>query len=113
MNNIGILLGQEIRKIRQNRQMSQEELAFKAGLSAAHLGQIERAAKNPTIETVYAIASALDVSLSELFSFASDFSASPAESITINKITAYLSKMTPDEQKDFLKIIKILKKSNK
>jgi transcriptional regulator with XRE-family HTH domain len=91
--------------------MSQEELSFKAGISAAHLGQIERSLKNPTIDTVSGIASALGVTLSELFSFSK---ATTASSTAIaNKISAYLSSMSEDEQKDILKIIKIIKKSHK
>lgn len=40
MNNIGVELGKEIRKRRNNLGISQEELAFKSGISAAHLGRL-------------------------------------------------------------------------
>jgi len=52
MSDIAMQLGQRIRDLRTERHMSQEELSFKAGISPAHLGQIERALKNPTIDTV-------------------------------------------------------------
>ncbi|MGN0150533.1 MAG: helix-turn-helix domain-containing protein [Clostridia bacterium] len=113
MNNIGVELGKEIRKRRNNLGRSQEELAFKSGISAAHLGQIERALKNPTIETVSNIASALNISLSDLFSFESKLPASSDEQATDNKISAYLSSMSEEDKKDVLKIIKIIKKSHK
>ena len=45
LNNISALLGEEIRKRRTALGMSQEELGYKSGISAAHLGQIERALK--------------------------------------------------------------------
>ncbi|MCI5604963.1 MAG: helix-turn-helix domain-containing protein [Clostridia bacterium] len=113
MNNIGVELGKEIRKRRNNLGISQDELAFKSGISAAHLGQIERALKNPTIETVSNIASALNISLSDLFSFESKLPASSDEQATDNKISAYLSSMSEEDKKDVLKIIKIIKKSHK
>ncbi len=47
--------------------MSQEELAYKAGLRPAHLGQIERAVKKPTVDTIGKLAEALNVEASELF----------------------------------------------
>lgn len=67
MSDTANALGQRIREIRINQHMSQEELSFKAGISAAHLGQIERALKNPTIDTVAKIAGALNVPISSLF----------------------------------------------
>lgn len=67
MSNIAKQLGQRIRQLRNERQMSQEELSFKAGISPAHLGQIERATKNPTIDTVAKIAAALDIPVAALF----------------------------------------------
>lgn len=54
-------LGMRIRQLRNEKNMSQEELSFKAGISSAHLGQIERATKNPTIDTISKIASALNI----------------------------------------------------
>ena len=66
MRDIATALGLRIRELRNERHMSQEELAFKAGISAAHLGQIERALKNPTVDTVDKIAGALGVPITAL-----------------------------------------------
>ncbi|KAB4867635.1 helix-turn-helix transcriptional regulator, partial [Bacteroides thetaiotaomicron] len=52
MSDIAIQLGQRLRALRRERGISQEELSFKAGISAAHLGQIERAVKKPTVEPI-------------------------------------------------------------
>ena len=67
MREIATALGLRIRELRNERHMSQEELAFKAGISAAHLGQIERALKNPTVDTVAKIAAAMGVPITTLF----------------------------------------------
>lgn len=89
--------------------MSQEELAFKAGLNPAHLGQIERALKNPTIETISKIADSLDVPLFALFTD-EQIEKLDASSVLTNKLNTYISKMNTEEQDDLLNIIKIFYK---
>ena len=105
MSIIAQSLGQRIRELRNEKHMSQEELSFKAGISAAHLGQIERATKNPTIDTVAKIATALNVPLTSLFT--DNPSTAVQINATVGKINAYLCTMTEDEQKDLLRIIRI------
>ena len=56
----------QIKEFRLMRSLSQEELALRANLNPAYFGQVERGLKCPTIDTLYKIAKALDVSLSEL-----------------------------------------------
>ena len=73
----------------------------------AHLGQIERALKKPTVETVDKIAAALGVSFAELFSFGTT-PTDQSDAVT-NKINAYLSSMSESEKKDILRIIRIFK----
>ena len=107
MSDIAKQLGQRIRDLRMERHMSQEELSFKAGLSPAHLGQIERALKNPTVDTIAKIAVALDVPVAALFSL--DAVPVSSQNILIEKINAQLKNMSEDEQKDILRIIRIFR----
>lgn len=107
MSDIAKLLGQRIRNLRNDRRMSQEELSFKAGISPAHLGQIERATKNPTIDTISKIATALDIPIAALFT--ADAVSSPAQNAVVGKINAQLLSMSEDEQKDILRIIRIFR----
>lgn len=107
MSSIAKDLGLRIRQLRNEKHMSQEELAFKAGISPAHLGQIERAVKNPTIDTIGKISSALDIPVTELFS--TDRIAPAPHSLTIGKINAQLIDMSEDEQKDILRIVRIFR----
>lgn len=55
-----------IKYLRLTKSMSQEDLALRAEINPAYFGQVERGLKCPTIDTLYKIATALDVSLSEL-----------------------------------------------
>ena len=105
MREIATALGLRIRELRNERHMSQEELAFKAGISAAHLGQIERALKNPTVDTVAKIAAAMGVPITTLFT--EEQAKADMGSPVISKINAHLMDMTEDQQRDFLRIIRI------
>lgn len=60
--------GERVRELRLARRLSQEELAFKSGVHRTYLGGIERGERNPSLKNIAAIAEALGVSLSELFS---------------------------------------------
>ena len=53
-------------ELRQKRGMRQEDLATKAHLHRVSLANIERGAKQPTLETLDRIARALDVTLVDL-----------------------------------------------
>lgn len=107
MSDIAKQLGQRIRDLRNERRMSQEELSFKAGISPAHLGQIERATKNPTIDTVAKIAAALTIPITALFS--QDTLSAPSQSLTVEKINAQLIGMSEEEQQDILRIVRIFR----
>ena len=60
---------ERIRFLRRQKDISQEELALRAGINAVYYGQLERGLKCPTIDTLYKIAKGLEISLSELFRF--------------------------------------------
>ncbi len=59
----------KIRNLRRQKDISQEALALRSGINTVYYGQIERAQKCPTIDTLYKIASGLEVPLSELLRF--------------------------------------------
>ncbi len=61
------MLAQNIKKLRNQRKLSQEELAKKAGVTYSTLIKLESGVnKNPTIKTIQQIAAALEVTLDEL-----------------------------------------------
>lgn len=59
--------GQKVRQLRKDRNISQEELADKAGLHRTYIGMIERAEKNITLINIEKIAIALEVRINDLF----------------------------------------------
>ena len=60
------LVGDNCARIRKAKGMTQEELSEKSGLSQQYLSDLERGKRNPTIVTIYHVASALGVSHEEL-----------------------------------------------
>jgi transcriptional regulator with XRE-family HTH domain len=61
--------GIRVRELRNRAGLSQEELAFRAGIHRNYLGGIERGERNPGLKNIRAIADALNISLKELFDF--------------------------------------------
>jgi len=72
MKTIRKKFGEKIRKLRVAKGLSQEELAFRAGIHRNYLGGIERGERNPALDNIAAIAKALGVDLSELLRFERD-----------------------------------------
>lgn len=58
-----------IRKIREEKGLSQEQLARISGVSASHIGYIENGEREPTISILCKLAKALNVSLDELYEY--------------------------------------------
>lgn len=56
------LVGSNAARIRKEKGLTQEELSVRCGLSQQYISGLERGRRNPTIVTVYEIASALGVS---------------------------------------------------
>ena len=60
--------GDRVRELRLAKSLSQEELAYKAGIHRNYLGGIERGERNPCLNNILSIADALGISPAELFS---------------------------------------------
>ncbi len=60
--------GVKVRNLRKQKNLSQEDLADKAGLHRTYIGMIERAEKNITLLNIEKIANALEVSIKDFFS---------------------------------------------
>ena len=60
------ITGQVIGRLRVYRGLSQEELAMKAGIARSHLAMIENGKKSASVETLWKIADALSIALSDI-----------------------------------------------
>jgi len=64
-----IAVGRQIKKLREERNIPQQVIAAKCNIEKSNFSRIEAGNTNPTIYTLYKIASNLDVKLSELLDF--------------------------------------------
>ena len=55
------LVGQNVRRIRQARGLTQEQFAELSGFSQQYISGLEQGRRNPTIVTIYELAVALQV----------------------------------------------------
>ena len=58
--------GQNVRRIRNKKGLTQEELAEISGFSQQYISGLEQGLRNPTVVTVYELALALEVSYQDL-----------------------------------------------
>jgi len=65
MQQINIVIGSVLKKEREERNISQENLAFDAGLHRTYISQIERGLKNVTVKVLYDITTALNMDFVE------------------------------------------------
>lgn len=59
--------GKKVRQERLKQNLSQEELAEKAGVHRTYIGMIERAEKNITLININKLANALNIEIAGLF----------------------------------------------
>ncbi len=64
-----IRLGERARQIRKDRNLSQQRVADKSGLALRTVSRIERGLMNPSFEVLSTLATALDTSVKNLFTF--------------------------------------------
>lgn len=62
------VLGKNVRRLRRQRGMTQEKLAFEAEIDLTYVGGIERGRRNPSLLVMARIAKALSVPLPKLLS---------------------------------------------
>jgi len=64
--NIKVLVGKNIKSVRNAKNISQEKLAHSADLDRTYISSIEKGIRNISITTLLKIANALDVKPTEL-----------------------------------------------
>ncbi len=96
-------LGKRIRSTRQNKKLTQEQLAEMCSLSAAHIGHIERGTRIPSLDTVFRIAQALDVSLDYLI-----FDSAGNDGSSLASLNQILENMNEQKRQNIISAIKAL-----
>lgn len=61
MNNRYLNMGMKMRRIRNDRGITQEMIARSVGIAPAYYGQLERATKVPSLQTLFKISDVLNI----------------------------------------------------
>lgn len=101
-------IGSNIRKFRLENDFSQENLALTSGVHPAYISKLERGEKCPTIDTLYKISKALNISIYELINI-EDLSAN--SSIAILRIEKAFENISVDKQNQIADIIAFIIKT--
>jgi len=64
---VRLLFGQNVKRVREQKGWSQDRLSEETGLHRTYISGIERGVRNPTIEIVQQLSTALGVEIQDLF----------------------------------------------
>ena len=70
--NMRKLVGRNVKRVRQEKGLTQEQLAELSGFSQQYISGLEQGRRNPTVVSLYELATALGVSHMELMRSAED-----------------------------------------
>jgi len=70
--NIDLAIAKILKKAREKKGISQEELAFKADLHRTYISQLERGLKSITVKTLFKITESLEVEIDEFIKLVAD-----------------------------------------
>ena len=106
MANTKELLGKRIRSLRRMADLSQEQLAEKAGLSYKYLGEVERGKANVTVDILEKVATALDVEMMDLFDYEHELEGKKLK----QKVNAFVREANEKDLKAVYRIMKAIVK---
>lgn len=92
-------VGSRIRELRLNRKLRMVELADKSFISQSFLSDIERNKTQPSLETLFSICHALDISVGDFFGGQPGSSSIEDLSAVEQNIIDLLSKLPPNEKR--------------
>lgn len=62
----GKIVGENVRRLRKERGLTQEQLAMEVGIDLTYLGGIERGRRNPSLKVLASLGAALSVEPGDL-----------------------------------------------
>lgn len=68
LDKLNLIMAENLKRLRENRKLSLDNVAKLSGVSKSMLGQIERGEVNPTVSTVWKISNGLKISFTQLMS---------------------------------------------
>lgn len=100
--NLAKNIGQKVKSLREDLDVSQEEFAHRAGIHVTNLSKLENGIRVPKVETLFKICEALKVPVSMVLPGEKRENSDPM----IEEIVTILITRTADEKKVMLKLLK-------
>ena len=97
-------IGKRIKELRQNKKLTQENLAETIGLTTGHISAIERGVNSPSIETLIMILNTLECSADELFSCVLNAGYKTRSSCIADR----LENLSPNERDKILNVLEVM-----
>ena len=94
-------VGRRVRSAREELQLTQEQLAERAGLHVSYVGQIERGLREPSLKSLFAVAKALNLQVAALLSEAEE-----KEDGLLRELRRSVGALKPPQQREVLKIVR-------
>lgn len=95
-------VGERIRFFREKKNITTNHLANLAGISQSYLRDVELENKNPTIEIIFQICKALDITLKDFFDDES------AHTLSDDSLVLQIYRLSPDQRDALLLFLKTL-----
>ena len=108
MDQLVDIVGVNIREIRKQKRLTQEELAEKCELQTSYLAGVERGDRNITLQTLEKIAKGLEVNAKQLLELESPLNKLPLEK---NDLVRMFSNYLEDKSEKEIKLIIDIAKS--
>lgn len=96
--------GRRLRQLRQACGYSQEELALRAEITTAYVGQIERGLKNPTVAVIESLCRAMNLSLAEFFQ--QEGETGQQDEYYLSQVTRLLAGKSQREKEAYLQLLR-------
>ncbi len=96
-----LIIGRRIRYYRQTKRITQEELAFRIGSSAAYISNIESGKKKPSLQKLAEISDVLKITVNDLI-YNPDIR---PDSLSSPELSELISKCSIEKQEQILKNI--------
>ena len=109
-------LGESIRKIRQEKGLSQGEMQKRTGILRSYLSRVENGHTVPSFATLQRLASAMNVALADFFPHNDGVSAPPdseASSQILQELRNYLPQLSPQQRTELLDMVKDMAHTSK
>lgn len=98
MDNTKKLLGLNLRRLRKEKDLTQTRLATMIDMEYQYIGAIERGEKNPTLNVLVKLATALDATIATIFCFEDYEGVDIADKVLDHKIDSIVKRLKARDQ---------------